>query len=61
MVAIAASGALHPVSPNDTGGVCLSQMVAMVVLGALPPFIDWYRLRMLIVRDHDCALGAVPH
>ena len=38
MVAIAASGALPLVSPNGTGGVCLSQMVAMVVLGVLPPF-----------------------
>ena len=42
MVAIAASGALPLVSPNGTGGVCLSQMVAIVV------------------RDHGCALGAVP-
>ena len=60
MVAIAASGALPLVSPNGTGGVCLSQMVAMVVLGVLPRFIEWYMLRMLIVRDHGCALGAVP-
>ena len=34
------SGRASPVSPNGTGSVCLSQMAAIVALGAVPPLIN---------------------